>query len=89
MIDEMTFFRKELERVKNLRFLSTLLASEVMSKNLVTLSPEAKISVAAAIFNKNLFHAIPIVEEGDKLVGLITTIDLLNYAYDQPALNVK
>jgi len=89
LCDEMTLLRKGLERVKNLRFLSSLLASEVMKKDLTTLPSNAKISEAAKVFKRNLFHAIPIVAEGDKLVGLITTIDLINYAYDQPALNAS
>ncbi|MFT7450908.1 MAG: CBS domain-containing protein, partial [Patescibacteria group bacterium] len=85
----MTLFRKDLEKENNLSFFRTLLSSEVMTKDLAKLPPSTKISVAAGIFKENLFHAIPIVTEGDKLIGLITTIDMINYAYDQPALNFK
>ena len=85
----MTLFRKETEHQNNLRFLRTLLAKEVMSKNLATLRPDVKVSVAAGMFKENLFHAIPITTADKVLVGLISTIDLINYAYDQPALNFK
>ena len=89
LCDGMTLFRKEMENENNLRFLRTLLAEEVMTKDLAKLRPDVKVSVAAGMFRENLFHAIPVVTEGDILVGLISTVDLINYAYDQPALNFK
>ena len=85
----MTLLNKEVGEKKNQRFFRTLLAEEVMKKDLVTLSPDTKVSVAAGIFKENLFHAIPVVADGKTLVGMISTIDLLNYAYDQPAVNFK
>ncbi len=85
----MTLVNKEAGEKKNHRFFRTLLAEEVMKKDLVTLSPNTKVSVAAGIFKENLFHAIPIVDEDHTLMGMISTIDLLNYAYDQPAVNFK
>jgi acetoin utilization protein AcuB len=89
LCNSMTIFNKAQEHEKNLRFLRTLLTEEVMSTPLVKLTPDTKVSVAAGIFRENTFHAIPIVDKDDVLLGLITTIDLLNYAYDQPALNFK
>ncbi|MFK7806408.1 MAG: HPP family protein [Saprospiraceae bacterium] len=83
----MTLFRKDKERDANLKFLRTLLSSEVMNKELAKLSPNAKVAVAAGMFKENLFHAIPVVEDDGTLVGLVSTLDLINYAYDQPALN--
>ncbi len=85
----MTLFNKDAGEKKNHRFFRTLLAEEVMKKELVTLNPDTKVSVAAGIFKENLFHAIPVVDEKKVLVGMISTIDLLNYAYDQPAVNFK
>jgi len=89
LCNRMTLFGEEQQQEKNLRFLRTLLSSEVMSEQIAKLSPDAKVSVAAGLFRENLFHAIPVVTEGDILVGLISTVDLINYAYDQPALNFK
>ncbi len=89
LCNRMTLFRKEEEKEKNLRFLRTLLAQEVMVEEMATLSPDVKVSVAAGLFKENLFHAIPIVTEGNILVGLISTVDLIQYAYDQPAVNFK
>lgn len=56
------------------------LVSEVMVSKLVTLEADAKVGTAAEIFLQNLFHCIPIVD-GKKLVGIITTFDILKYSY--------
>lgn len=61
--------------------LRSLLAEEVMSKNLTSLGPADSLPMAAKIFRENIFHAIPIVDEAKKLVGIITTYDLINFAY--------
>lgn len=60
----------------------TLTIEQVMQPGLVTISPKTTIREAAGIFAKNWFHALPIVEDG-KLVGIVTTTDLLNYLLDQ------
>jgi len=51
---------------------------EVMTKKVATLSPDDPLSVAVGIFRENLFHALPVVDEGT-LVGLLTTHDLIGY----------
>ena len=50
---------------------------EVMVTGMAKLGPDDRISVALEVFKENLFHAIPIVEDGD-LVGLLTTYDIIN-----------
>lgn len=54
--------------------------SEVMSKKLIKLEPGDKIGTAAELFLDNRFHALPVVE-GDKLVGIVTTFDVLKYSF--------
>ncbi|MDX1476806.1 MAG: CBS domain-containing protein [Saprospiraceae bacterium] len=54
----------------------------VMTRRLAKLEPHQKIGVAAEIFLENLFHAVPIVE-GNKLVGIVTTFDVLKYEFDK------
>ena len=56
------------------------LVEDVMVSKLVTLESDAKVGTAAEIFLENLFHAIPIVED-KKLIGLVTTFDILKYSY--------
>lgn len=55
---------------------------QVMTKNPVTLDSEATIKEAAEMISKQSFHSIPVVDN-DKLVGMVTTTDLINYLLDQ------
>jgi CBS domain-containing protein len=49
---------------------------EIMTKDLLELESTEKISVALELFAKNIFRAIPIVDNGE-LVGLLTTHDII------------
>lgn len=67
--------------------LKTQTIDKVMTKGLATLEPSSRINVALEIFNENLFHAIPIVED-EKLVGLVSTFDIINHlSKDRNAIN--
>ena len=75
------FFRKGFavseteENIETLR-LSAFNVSHIMTKKVAHLSSNDRISVAIEIFKENLFHAIPVVDDG-MLVGIITTYDIL------------
>lgn len=55
---------------------------QVMAKKLVTVSPETTIKEVAEILSKREFHALPVVE-GDLLVGIVTTTDIIKYLLEQ------
>lgn len=55
---------------------------QVMARNLVKVSPQNTIKEVAEILSKNEFHALPVVE-GDLLVGIVTTTDLIKYLIEQ------
>ena len=55
---------------------------QVMAKKLVTVSPEDTIKKVAEVLSNNEFHALPVVE-GDLLVGIVTTTDLIKYLITQ------
>ncbi|MFT4624908.1 MAG: CBS domain-containing protein [Myxococcota bacterium] len=57
--------------------------SDVMQSNPVTLAAKDTIRSAAEILAKNWFHALPVVDDDKKLVGMVTTTDLLNYLLAQ------
>jgi CBS domain-containing protein len=57
---------------------------EIMEKKVAQLNPNDSALVAIGIFRENLFHALPIVNESNVLVGILTTYDLLTYAYNEP-----
>lgn len=55
---------------------------QVMAKVLVTAKPSNTIKEVTEILSKQSFHSIPVVD-GEKLVGIVTTTDLLNYFLEQ------
>jgi CBS domain-containing protein len=55
---------------------------QVMAKKLVTVSPETTIKEVAEILSSREFHALPVVE-GDLLVGIVTTTDIIKYLLEQ------
>jgi len=54
------------------------LVKDVMTTKIATLESTAKVGSAVLIFIENLFHAVPIVE-GENLVGIVSTLDVMNY----------
>ena len=51
---------------------------DLMNKNPITVLNTATIRDAARLLGKHSFHALPVVE-GQKLVGLVTSTDLIQY----------
>lgn len=60
--------------------MSTIKVSEIMTRKLATLEPQDKIGSAAEIFLEHLFHAVPIVKNGE-LVGIVTSFDVMKYEF--------
>lgn len=78
-----TLFRSEKALESNRQIFSTILASEIMTKTLVKLKENDAATIAVDLFRENLFHALPVVNDKDQLVGMITPLDLLKYAFDE------
>ena len=55
---------------------------QVMVKNVVTMPSTSTIKEVAELLTQRNFHAIPIVDE-NKLVGIVTTTDLLKFLLSQ------
>lgn len=55
---------------------------QVMAKNLTIVSSDITIKEVAEVLSKKEFHALPVVDN-NKLVGIVTTTDLINYLIDQ------
>ena len=77
-----SLFNAEKAIESNKAIFSTVLASEIMVKNLVLLKESDTASIAVDLFRENLFHALPVVDDNGKLTGMITPLDLLKYAFD-------
>ncbi|HMR44899.1 MAG TPA: CBS domain-containing protein, partial [Saprospiraceae bacterium] len=79
-------FNEKKREAYNDKLFATLLVEEVMTRQVAKVSPDDSIEIAAGIFRENLFHALPVVDDAGKLVGILTTYDLLNYFFNQPGL---
>ncbi len=53
---------------------------DVMTTHIATLEPDDKIGSAAELFLMNLFHAVPIVQDGE-LKGIVTSFDVIKYEF--------
>lgn len=54
----------------------------VMAKNILSVTSDTTIKETAEILAQREFHAIPVLND-DKLVGIVTTTDLIKYLLDQ------
>lgn len=55
---------------------------QVMAKKLVSVTPETTIKEVAEILANKEFHALPVLQDG-KLVGIVTTTDLIQFLLEQ------
>ena len=78
----------EYDDVLNYTRLKNYCAEDIMTKGLAKMEPTDRINVALSVFKENLFHAIPIVENGE-LVGIITTYDIIKALSEEPIQTIK
>lgn len=68
----------ERDVLKNIDKLSSRL-SEVMSKNVITISPKKSIDEAALLMSESKIKRLPVVDKGE-LAGIITATDILAHS---------
>ena len=68
--------------------LESYTVQDVMITKIATLESTDRINVALEIFSENLFHAIPIVDNGE-LVGMLTTLDIIKALKEEDTLRIK
>ena len=68
------FYDKYIEEIRRKNYD----VKEVMTTKLARLESDDRINVALEVFRVNRFHALPVVEN-DKLVGIVTTFDIIDY----------
>lgn len=71
------FGSNETEKLEEEVRLNNYVAKDIMTKGLAKLNPDDKINVALEVFKINMFHGLPVVE-GERIVGIVTTYDIIN-----------
>jgi CBS domain-containing protein len=74
-------FHSKANELYNEKLFKSLLAEEVMTPKAVVVAPDDSIGYTATLFAQNTFHALPVVVE-EKLIGIVTTFDLIDYAFN-------
>lgn len=57
------------------------LVQDVMSKKLVTISPEASAEEAATLLVQNKIKRLPVIDKTGQLIGIVSRRDILNYLF--------
>ena len=72
---------------RNAFLLKSNLASDIMTRNLVTIGPDHTLRQCADILKEQYFQALPVVKDS-KLVGIVTIYDLMIAAYRDVPINI-
>jgi CBS domain-containing protein len=70
-------FDNTAEARTNEKVLNATLVKDVMSTVLICLKPEESAEEALQLLMQNEFHSLPVVDENNHLVGIVTTYDLM------------
>lgn len=57
-------------------------AGDVMERALERLHPKSTVEEAARLLSDGRFHSLPVVDDEERLVGILTTTDLMRLAAD-------
>lgn len=61
----------------------TMTIEQLMRKDPVTVRQNAPIREAASLLVEGDFHSLPVVDDDQKLVGIVTSTDLIRYLLEQ------
>ena len=67
-------------RTLSSKMMDAITAKEIMTPQPVCIHSMDSVQHAAKLFLKHHFHCLPVLENG-KIVGIVTTFDLLHYAF--------
>lgn len=62
---------------------STVSIEQLMQKYPITLRETDTVRHAVEIFAEGRFHSLPVVDDTERLVGMVTTTDVLRYMLEQ------
>lgn len=76
------FFSQSEGEAASQQLLHTMLVRDMMTPNPVCLSASDTVGEALQIFRANRFHALPVTDSNGKLVGILTTYDVMKVFED-------
>ncbi len=65
------------EIANDVRKAASVLVGEIMTKKVVTVKKDASISDAASLMDKHRVNRLPVVDEHNKLIGIVTRGDII------------
>ncbi len=57
--------------------------ADIMTTNLTTINSKDTIRQASALLAKGNFHSLPVINDEEDVVGIVTSTDFINYLNDQ------
>ncbi len=75
------------DKLLNQTLLRVHTAEEVMTKKVIALEMHDRISVALEMLRDNIFSALPVLD-GEKLVGIVTTLDIIRTLAKDKAMDL-
>jgi len=77
-----TAFNNPESLASNRQLFTSMLAKEIMTKPVVKVKENEPVSIAVDLLLENLFHALPVVNNKDEIVGMVTTFDLIRHSLE-------
>lgn len=56
-------------------------ARDIMTTKVATLDPDQHLGAVADLLTRHLFHAVPIVNDHNELLGIVTSTDIIRYGH--------
>lgn len=81
-IDRISYVNSYATESANTVVYDLLKIEQVMTSSLETIQAEDQIKEAAELLARGRYHALPVME-GDKLTGIVTSTDVINYLLEQ------
>ncbi len=81
VLDWGTKFNLKSSHVINDTLLNSNTALEICSKNVMAVRPDDTLQSCYELFRENYFRSLPVIDEEDKLLGIITPFDMMTAAF--------
>lgn len=76
------FIKEEIAFMREMKKLSRSMVKDFMSKDVISISPDATLIEVAEKLDKNKIDRLPVIDSKNRLIGLISRTDLLRALLD-------